>query len=250
MLKRISAECFGTFTLVLMAAAPSAIGGFDPSSEIGRLTISLSTGFAIAAMVYMVGNISGAHINPAITIGYFAAGRFHAKALVSQFCAQVAGAVLAAAVIALIAAGAPDGVDTHHLGATGWLFTGQAPAYPWWAAFLAEFLATFAFVTTFLTIRHEKSPTQVDGLAIGLTAAGLLFAISRVSGGSVNPARSLGPALFAGDGALMQLWLYIVAPALGAVLAGLFSGVMPLYDRTSHGSHESAVAEKQQNADG
>lgn len=250
MLKRISAECFGTFTLVLMATAPGAIGGFDPSSDIGRLTISLSTGFAIAGMVYMVGQVSGAHVNPAITIGYYAAGRLKAKALVWPLSGQVAGAVLAAAVIALIASGAPAGIDTHHLGATGWHFTGKAPAYPWWAAFLAEFFASFAFVTTFLTIRHERNSTPVDGLAIGLTAAGLLFAISRVSGGSINPARSLGPALFAGDGALSQLWLYIVAPTLGAVLAGLFSGVMPLYDRSSEDRHESAVAEKQQKAAG
>lgn len=124
MLKRIVAECFGTFTLVVMATAPGAIGGFDPSSDLGRLAISLSTGFAIAAMVYMVGPISGAHINPAITIGYYAAGRCHGRAVLLQLCAQVAGAILAAATIALIAAGAPAGLDTHHLGATGWRFTG------------------------------------------------------------------------------------------------------------------------------
>ena len=224
-LKRAAAETFGTFGYVLMAAGPEAVGGFDLSTPIGRLGTALATGFAVAAMLYMIGPISGAHINPAVTIGFISAGRFPRHRIAVQIASQFLGAILGAALIAAIAAGAPPGVDVDHLGATGWRWS---PGYPWWAAFLAETGATFVFVTTFLTIRHEKQPTPIDGLAIGLTVAALHIAFIAVSGASINPARSLGPALFAGGSALAQLWLYLLAPSLGAVLAGVFARALPL----------------------
>ena len=228
---RAVAEVFGTFALVFMTVGPSSLGGFDPATSEGRIAIALSSGFAIAAMVYMIGPVSGGHINPAVTLGSFCAGRFSRKHLIPQLVAQCTGAILASGLVAFVALGAGYDIDLHHLGATGWNWPGETHPWSWTSAFAVEVTGTFIYVTLFLTVRHERNPTKIDGLAIGLTAAGLHFATDAVSGGSLNPARSLGSALFAGPAALTQLWLYICAPCLGAMLAGLFSAAMPLQKR-------------------
>lgn len=228
--QRAVAESFGTFALVFMTIGPPTLGGFDPTTSEGKVAIALSSGFAIAAMVYMIGPVSGGHINPAVTLGHVCAGRLPTRHLAPQLAAQCAGAVVAAGLVALIAFGAPVGTAFHHLGATGWQWPGEATSWTWTSAFAVETIGAFVYVTLFLTVRDETNSTEFDGLAIGLTAVGLHFATAGVSGASLNPARSLGPALFAGPEALGQVWLYLAAPCLGAVLSGLFVGTF-VFDR-------------------
>ncbi|MCB8836549.1 MIP/aquaporin family protein [Aurantimonas sp. VKM B-3413] len=221
MLRQCIAEAFGTFFMVFVGAGTIALSNLAPSEPMGTVGAGIAFGMAVGTMIYVIGKSSGGHINPAVTVGFFVAKRFPRGSVLPHIGAQCLGAIVGAGVVAVIAHSSPEALaraEAHHFGANGWSW---GLTVPWWAAFVAEFVASFAFVSIFLVIRHESRKTPLDGLVIGAAVAALHIAIGPVSGPSLNPARSLGPALFAGVSALSQLWLYILAPLAGGALAGL-----------------------------
>jgi aquaporin Z len=216
MTKKLVAEVIGTFILVFFGCGAAVLAGGD----IGLTGISLAFGLAIVAAAYGIGAISGAHLNPAVSLGMVAAGRMSVADFVGYAVAQVAGAILGALVLMLIASGKADySVATNGLGQNGF-GEGYLGEYNLTAALLFEFVATFLFVTVILGATHAGAPAAMAGLAIGLTLAAIHLVGINVTGVSVNPARSIGPALFAGAGALADLWVFIVAPLAGGVVAG------------------------------
>jgi len=206
-------EFVGTFALVFFGCATVLF----MRSEVGLLGIAMAFGLSVIAMAYAIGPISGAHLNPAVSLGFFVSGRMKANHLVGYVVAQCVGAITASAVLYLIAQGKGGGYD---VAANGFAQNGWS-AYSATSAFLFEAVATFLFLVVILRATAEGGAGPLAGLAIGLTLVMIHLAGIAVSGSSVNPARSLGPALFAGGTALSQLWLYIVAPCLGAAAAGL-----------------------------
>jgi aquaporin Z len=218
MTKKLFAELIGTFALVLFGCGAVVLGGFD---HVGQLGIALAFGLAIVAMAYGIGPISGCHINPAVSFGMWVAQRMSARDLLGYVIAQCAGAIAGAAVLYLIATGkAGWSVEADGLGQNGYgaLSPGQ---YALLACFVFEVVATFLFVLVILGVTQPGQPTELAGLAIGGTLAVIHIVGIQVTGVSVNPARSLGPAVFAGADALAQLWLFIVAPLIGGAVAGL-----------------------------
>lgn len=216
-MKAYVAELFGTFCLVFVGCACIITGGFGGLLPAGALGIGLTFGIIVVAMAYAVGPVSGAHLNPAVTLGAFLAGRMDAKDVFPYMAAQIAGAILGAAMLWIITAGAAVGAPPN-LGANGW---DPIAGYSTLSAFLTELVATFIFVTVILGVTSRKHETVLAGLVIGLTLAVLHLAFIPVSGNSLNPARSIGPALFSGVGAIAQLWLYLIAPLLGGAIAGM-----------------------------
>lgn len=210
-MNKLIAEFVGTLTLVLFGCGAAVLGG----EHVGQLGIALAFGFAIVAMAYGIGPISGCHVNPAVSLGAFIAGRMEAKDMLGYWVAQVLGA-LAGALILMIIAG---GVD-HGLGQNGW-GPGYLGEYSLGSALVFEIVMTALFVIVILGSTGEKSSPGFAGLAIGITLAVIHIVGIQVTGVSVNPARSIGPAVFVGGQALAQLWLFIIAPAIGAVIAGL-----------------------------
>jgi aquaporin Z len=219
-MKSYVAEVFGTFCLVFMGCASVVTGGFGGILPAGSVGIGLTFGTAVIAMAYAIGPVSGAHLNPAVSLGAFLAGRLPAKDLVPYMIAQVIGGILGAAGLYLIVTGKAQAYD---FGAAGFAQNGWDPVkgYSAYSAFVTEVLATFVFVTIILGVTSEKHATAFAGLVIGLTLAALHFAFIPVSGNSLNPARAIGPALFAGATAISQLWLYIIAPLIGGAIAGV-----------------------------
>ncbi|MCK8465322.1 aquaporin [Aliiroseovarius sp. S1339] len=217
-MKQATAEFIGTMTLVLFGCGAAVIAGAD----IGLTGISFAFGLALIGMAYGIGGVSGCHINPAVTIGAVVAGRLPASKAGSYIAAQVAGATVGAAILYLIASGKGGGFDvaTSGLGQNGW-GTGYLGEYTMVAAFIFELVATFLFVVVILGATGAGAPSAVAGIAIGLTLVVIHLVGINVTGVSVNPARSFGPALFAGGHAIGQLWLFIVAPILGAIAAGI-----------------------------
>jgi aquaporin Z len=212
--KMFAAELFGTATLVLIGCGTAVLAG----AEVGHAGIAAAFGLAIVAMAYGIGPISGCHINPAVSLGFYASGRINAAQMVRHWIAQFIGAAIGAAILYVIATGRADyDLATNGLGQNGW-GPGYLGEYSLAAAFTFEVVATFIFVVVILGATQKVAPAATAGLAIGLTLWGIHLVGIQVTGVSVNPARSFGPALFTGLG---QLWLFIVAPALGAVLAGL-----------------------------
>ena len=215
--KKMFAETLGTAILVLFGCGAAVIGGAD----IGFTGISLAFGLSIVAAAYGIGAISGAHLNPAVSLGMLAAGRMTVAECVGHAAAQVAGAIIGAAVLYLIATGKAGFVmGEWALGSNGY-GPGYLGEYNVTSALVFEFVMTFIFVTVILGATGTGSTAGFAGLAIGLTLAGIHLVGINVTGVSVNPARSIGPALFAGGAALSQLWLFIVAPLAGGALAGL-----------------------------
>jgi len=216
-MKKMIAEFIGTFTLVLFGCGAAVIAGAD----IGLTGISFAFGLALIGMAYGIGPVSGCHINPAVTLGVVASGRMQMGEAVQYMIAQVAGAIAGALVLMIIASGKADySVATNGLGQNGW-GAGYLGEYTMAAAFIFELVATFLFVTVILGATGAGAPSAMAGLAIGLALVVIHLVGINVTGVSVNPARSIGPALFAGTTALSQLWLFIVAPIIGGVLAGL-----------------------------
>ncbi len=209
------AEVIGTFTLVFFGCATVIF----MRGEVGLIGVAFAFGFSVIAMAYSIGPISGAHLNPAVSLGVLVAGRMSGKDFIGYVIAQCVGAILASAVLYAIAAGKVGGYD---VAANGFAQNGWS-AYAMQSAFVFELVATFLFLTVILGATAPDGAGSLAGLTIGLTLVAIHLAGIVVSGSSVNPARSLGPALFAGGAALSQLWLYIVAPCLGAVAAGLVS---------------------------
>jgi len=219
-MKNFIAEFIGTFILVLFGCGTATIAG----PQVGVLGIALAFGLALIAAAYGIGAISGCHINPAVSLGVLVAGRMSAGRFVIYVLAQCLGAIVAAYVLAHLAVGALAGYDIaiHGLGQNGW-GEGYAGSYGQSAAFLFEGVATFVFVLVVLGATGKGSPAGLAGLAIGLTLAVIHLVGIRITGTSVNPARSLGPALFVGGQAVGQLWLFILAPLLGGAVAGLLA---------------------------
>ena len=212
-MEKYISELFGTFCLVFFGCASVVTGGF------GGVAIALSFGIGVTAMAYAIGSISGAHLNPAVTLGAFIANRLPARDVAPYMISQVAGAILAAATLWLIVSGKASGAPAN-LAATGW---NPVTGYSMASALIAEMLATFVFVTVILNVTSEKGATLLAGLVIGLTLTLIHLSLIPVSGSSLNPARSIGPALFSGATALSQLWLYIAAPLAGGFIAGVVS---------------------------
>jgi aquaporin Z len=219
-MKKYVAELFGTFVLVFVGVGAIVAGGFGGALPIGQIGIGLAFGLAVTAMAYTIGPVSGAHLNPAVTLGVFLAARMPGRDVAPYMIAQVIGAVLGALFIYAVALGQAKGYDiaASGLGQNGW---DPAEGYSALSAFLIEVVATFVFVTVILGVTHPRHETILAGLVIGLTLAILHFAFIPVSGNSLNPARSFGPALFAGGAAVSQIWLYILAPLIGGAIAGL-----------------------------
>ena len=216
-MKVFVAELIGTFTLVLLGCGSAVLAG----AEVGQLGISFAFGLAIVAMAYGIGPISGCHVNPAVSFGAFIAGRMQMNDMLKYWAAQFTGALLGAGVLYLIATGkAGYDLATNGLGANGW-GPGYLGEFNLVSALVFEVVATFLFMVVILGSTQKSAPGMVAGLAIGLTLAVIHIVGIQVTGVSVNPARSFGPAVIVGGTAISQLWLFLVAPLIGAALAGL-----------------------------
>ncbi|ARE82922.1 aquaporin Z [Roseovarius mucosus] len=211
------AEFIGTFTLVLFGCGAAVLAGGD----IGLAGISFSFGFALIGMAYGIGPVSGCHINPAVSLGAVAAGRMSLTTAAGYIVAQILGAVAGAFVLMTIASGKADySLAQNGLGQNGW-GPGYLGEYTMTAAFLFEVVASFLFMVVILGATGKGAPAHLAGLAIGIALVVIHLVGINVTGVSVNPARSIGPAVFVGGTALAQLWLFIVAPVIGTVAAGL-----------------------------
>ena len=211
------AEFIGTFTLILFGCGAAVIAGGD----IGLTGISFAFGLALIGMAYGIGSVSGCHINPAVTLGVVASGRMSIAEAVPYIIAQVAGGIAGALVLMIIASGKAEYTfAANGLGQNGW-GAGYLGEYTMTAAFVFEVVATFLFLVVILGATGAGAPSAMAGLAIGLALVVIHLVGINVTGVSVNPARSIGPALFVGGTAIAQLWLFIVAPIIGAIAAGI-----------------------------
>ncbi|MET0530916.1 MAG: MIP family channel protein [Microvirga sp.] len=224
-MKKQIAEFIGTFTLVFFGCGAAVIAGMGTgSTSIDVLGIAFAFGLAIVAMAYGIGPVSGCHVNPAVSFGVMLAGRMSMGEFISYAIAQILGAIAGAAVLYLILSGKASGW-TGALGQNGW-GTGYNGQYNLVSAFVFEVVATFLFLVCILGVTQASNPTHIyglAGLAIGLTLVAIHIVGINVTGVSVNPARSLGPAIIgagSNPGALGQVWLFIVAPLVGAGIAG------------------------------
>ncbi|MEM8978881.1 MAG: MIP family channel protein [Pseudomonadota bacterium] len=218
------AELIGTFVLVFFGVgsavlAGASVGIADPITITG---ISFAFGISVVAMAYSIGAVSGAHLNPAVSLGALVAGRIDVPTFVGYAVAQTIGAIIAALCVFVIASGSASGFDVSAgMGQNGW-GAGYGGEFNMVAAFLFEVIATAVFLVVILGVTEEKSGTpMMAGLVIGLTLVMIHLVGITVTGTSVNPARSIGPALFVGGTALAQLWLFIAAPLVGAAMGGL-----------------------------
>ena len=217
---RLAAEFFGTLWLVLGGCGSAVLAAAFPALGIGFAGVSLAFGLTVLTMAYAIGHVSGCHLNPAVSLGLVVGGRFKAKDLLPYVVAQVAGAIVAAGVLYLIASG-KAGFDLSGGFASNGYGEHSPGGYSLTAALVCEFVMTFFFLMIILGATDERAPSGFAPIAIGL-ALTLIHLISiPVTNTSVNPARSTGPALFVGGWALSQLWLFWIAPLLGAALAGL-----------------------------
>tara|TARA_R110002072_G_scaffold260722_2_gene419215 strand:+ start:3732 stop:4439 length:708 start_codon:yes stop_codon:yes gene_type:complete len=218
-------ELVGTFSLVLFGCGAAAVSGVDTIaglSGLGLLGISFAFGLAVVVMAYAIGGISGCHINPAITISMLVAGKIDLKDAVAYVIAQLIGAALAAFVLMQILSGqAGFEMGEYALGSNGWGENYQNN-FNVTAAFITEAVLTFLFLFVIFATTSKFGNSTMAGLAIGLTLVLIHLVAIPITGTSVNPARSFGPALFAGGAALSQLWLFIVAPLVGGIVAALF----------------------------
>lgn len=220
MLAKLIAEFIGTFWLVLGGCGSAVLAAAFPEVGIGLLGVSLAFGLTVVTGVYALGPISGGHFNPAVSVGLWAGGRFPASQLAPYILAQVVGGAVGAAVLYLIASGSADFSLAGGFASNG--YGEHSPGgYSLTAALVCEVVMTFMFLIVILGATHRRAPVGFAGLAIGL-ALTLIHLISiPVTNTSVNPARSTGPALFVGEWALSQLWLFWLAPLIGAALAGV-----------------------------
>lgn len=216
-MKKYIAEYIGTFTLVLFGCGAAVIAG----SEIGTLGIAFAFGLALIAMAYGIGPISGCHINPAVSLGVFTAGRMDTKDLSGYIIAQFLGGISGACVLLMIMRGQMAGYDlaASGLGQNGW-GAGYLGEYTMSAAITFEFVATLLFMITILGSTGKGAPTAQAGLAIGLALVVIHIVGIQVTGVSVNPARSFGPALLVGGQAMAQVWLFILVPSIAAIVGG------------------------------
>ena len=217
-MKRYISELIGTMVLVLFGCGSAAIAG----SVLGNLGIAMAFGLSIVAMAYVIGDISGCHINPAVSIGMWIDGRMEIKDLIMYIIFQCIGAIIGIALLAAIINTAPSlgGYMTTGLGQNGF-GAASSVGINVYGALITEVILTFVFVFTVLGVTRSEKTSVVAGIVIGLTLAFVHIMGIPLTGTSVNPARSLAPALFMGGVALQQVWVFIVAPIIGAVIAGL-----------------------------
>ena len=226
-MKRYISELIGTMVLVLFGCGSAAIAG----GELGTLGIALAFGLSIVAMAYVIGDISGCHINPAVSIGMWIDGRMDAKDLIFYILFQCIGAVIGIAVLAVIINSAPSlgGIAATGLGQNGF-GSASSVGISVTGAVLVEIILTFVFVFTVLGVTKKAENGAVAGIVIGLTLAFVHIMGIPLTGTSVNPARSLAPAIFLGGQALQQVWVFILSPIIGAVIAGLLYKGLTLED--------------------
>jgi aquaporin Z len=219
-MKRYAAEMFGTFWLVLGGCGSAVLAAAFPAVGIGLLGVSLAFGLTVLTMAYAIGHISGCHLNPAVSVGLWAGGRFPARDLLPYIVSQVAGACVAAAVLYMIAAGKP-GFDAAAGFASNGFGEHSPGGYSLQAALLCEVVMTMFFLIVILGSTDRRAPAGMAPVAIGLCLTLIHLVSIPVTNTSVNPARSTGVAIFQGSWALQQLWLFWVAPIVGAVLGAL-----------------------------
>lgn len=222
-MKKQFAEFFGTFSLVLFGCGAAVVAGVSSTgpSGIGLLGIALAFGLSVVVMAYAIGPITGCHINPAITVSMLVAGKIKLGEALGYIVAQFLGAVAAAAVLYGIQQGLPGfTMGEWALGSNGW-GEGYLAGYSLTSAFIAEAVLTFLFLFVIFATTSKLGNGNMAGLAIGLTLVLIHLVAIPITGTSVNPARSFGPAIFAGGKALSQLWLFIVAPLVGGILAAI-----------------------------
>jgi aquaporin Z len=220
-MKKYVAEFIGTLALVLIGCGAIAIGGFGTAFPVGILPIALAFGLTVTAMAYGIGHISGAHLNPAVTVSLWVAGRIRTEDVPGYIVAQLVGGIVGAGILVLIVKGrlASYDIAASGLGQNGW-GQGYGGGYGLPAAILTEFVATMLFTLVILGSTSGKGATPFPGLVIGLTLVALHFPFINVTGLSVNPARSLAPAVFVGGQALAQVWLFLVVPTVAGAAAG------------------------------
>ena len=218
-MKKLIAEFIGTFWLVLGGCGSAVLAAAYPQLGIGFVGVSIAFGLTVVTMAYAIGHISGCHLNPAVSIGLWVGGRFERKDLLPYIASQVLGGIAGAGILYLIASGKP-GFEIGGFAANG--YGEHSPGgYSMLAALITEIVMTFLFLVIILGSTHSKAPKGFAGLAIGLGLTLIHLISIPVTNTSVNPARSTSQALFAGDWALGQLWLFWVAPIVGAILAGI-----------------------------
>jgi aquaporin Z len=218
MSRRAGAEFFGTFWLVLGGCGAAVLAATFPATGIGFLGVAFAFGLTVLTMAYAVGHISGGHFNPAVTVGLWAAGRCESKHVIPYIIAQVVGAIVAAAVLWFIASGKPDWVPGGFASnGYGDLSPGK---YSLGACVVTEFVMTFFFLFVIIGTTSKGAAAGFAGIPIGLALTLIHLVSIPVTNTSVNPARSTGPALFAGGEYISQLWLFWIAPLAGALVAG------------------------------
>jgi aquaporin Z len=218
MVKKILAEIVGTFILVLFGVGTAVVAG----DKVGILGIAFAFGLALIGAAYGIGPISGCHINPAVSLGVWVAGRMTLKEMIGYWVGQFTGGIVGAWVVMTIANGVSGGYNivSNGLGQNGWGI-GYQGGYNTTSAILFEFIATLIFVIVILGSTQKSAPASFAGLAIGITLVVIHIFGIHITGVSVNPARSLGPALMVGGQALRQVWLFLLVPSLGGLVAGL-----------------------------
>jgi len=217
--RKLGAEFIGTFWLVLGGCGSAVLAAKFPEIGIGLVGVSLAFGLTVVTMAYAVGHISGGHFNPAVTVGLFAGGRTPAGELLPYILAQLAGAVIAALVLYLIASG-KSGFDLSAGFASNGYGEHSPGGYPLPSAFVTEVVMTAGFLFVIMGATDKRAPAALAPLAIGLTLTLIHLISIPVTNTSVNPTRSTGPALLVGGWALAQLWLFWLAPILGGILGG------------------------------
>ena len=222
-MKRYLAVLIGTAVLVLVGCGAVAIGGYGATLPLGVVPIGLAFGLAVTAMAYGIGPLSGCHINPAVTVAMVAAGRMQPGEAIGYIGAQLIGGVVGALILIVILSGHDGGYDIAKLGLGQNGYDAASPGhYSLLVGILTEIIATFIFTAVILGVTHPSASEAKHpaGLIIGLTLFALHMPFIQVTGLSVNPARSLGPALFVGGTALAQVWMFLIMPLVGGAVAG------------------------------
>lgn len=242
-MSRYFAEFIGTFVLVLGGCGAAVLAG----DKIGFLGVAFAFGLSLLAMVYTIGHISGCHINPAVTLGLFLTKKMDRKLLLGYWVAQILGAIVAAACLLIIAKGGPNGYDPAVAGFAANGYGAHSPGhYGLLAAAVTEILLTFFLVITVIGATDLKAPVGFAGVPIGLVLVLIHLVGIPVTNTSVNPARSIGPALFVGGWALQQLWLFIVAPLVGAALAAAVYRAMAVPKLTAREAERALLTEQEE----
>jgi aquaporin Z len=214
---KYAAELFGTFVLVFAGLTTAVIAG----GKVGNVGVAMAFGLSLLAMAFAIGPISGCHINPAVTLGMLVSRRMGIKEAAGYWVAQCIGAIIASAVVLFIASGAPGGSIASLAGAANGFGDHSPASYSMAAAFVAEMFLTSLLVFTVLGATDDRAPAGFAAIPIGLILTTIILAGIPITNGSFNPARSIGPAVLVGGWAIQQLWLFIVAPMCGGVIAAL-----------------------------